>query len=130
MTPHDALRGLLQRYARAADERDVAALAALFHRDAEITGAGGTHTLIEWLETMRAPRAFPSSMHMIGEPLIVLDQESDRATLDTYAVVYQLSDPNSGSNDLTLGIRYLDEAVLQEDGWVIRRRRAQTLWMR
>ena len=69
-------------------------------------------------------------MHMIGDPLIVLDEGSDRATIDTYAVVYQLSDPNSGSNDLTLGIRYLDEAVLQEDGWVIRRRRAHTLWMR
>ncbi|HEY5251233.1 MAG TPA: nuclear transport factor 2 family protein [Acidimicrobiales bacterium] len=130
MTPYDALRELLQRYARAADERDVAALAALFHRDAEIIGAGGTHTLLQWLETMRAPRAFPSSMHMIGDPLIVLDEGSDRATIDTYAVVYQLSDPNSGSNDLTLGIRYLDEAVLQEDGWVIRRRRAHTLWMR
>src|ERR1035438_3325035 len=107
MTPHDALRELLQRYARAADERDVATLAALFHRDAEITGAGGTHSLIEWLETMRAPRAFPSSMHVIGDPLIVLEEGSNRATLDTYAVVYQLSDPNSAASDLTLGIRYL-----------------------
>lgn len=130
MTPHDALRELLQRYARAADERDVATLAALFHRDAEITGAGGTHSLIEWLETMRAPRAFPSSMHVIGDPLIVLEEGSNRATLDTYAVVYQLSDPNSAVSDLTLGIRYLDDAVLQEDGWVIRRRRAHTVWMR
>ena len=130
MTPHDALRELLQRYARAADERDVATLAALFHRDAEITGAGGTHSLIEWLETMRAPRAFPSSMHVIGDPLIVLEEGSNRATLDTYAVVYQLSDPNSAASDLTLGIRYLDDAVLQEDGWVIRRRRAHTVWMR
>jgi hypothetical protein len=130
VTPHDALRELLQRYARAADERNVAALAALFHREAEITGAGGTHTLLEWLETMRAPRAFPSSMHVIGDPLIVLDEGSDRATLDTYAVVYQLSDPSTAAGDLTLGIRYLDDVVLQEDGWVIRRRRAQTLWMR
>ncbi len=130
VTPHDALRELLQRYARAADERDIATLAALFHHDAEITGAGGTQTLLAWLETMRAPRAFPSSMHVIGDPLIVLDEGSDRATLDTYAVVYQLSDPASAAGDLTLGIRYLDDAVLLEDGWVIRRRRAHTLWMR
>ena len=59
MTAHDELRALLQRYARAADERDVDALAALFHPDAEITGARGAQTLDEWLETMRAPRSFP-----------------------------------------------------------------------
>jgi hypothetical protein len=120
----------MQRYARAADERDVAALTVLFHPDAEITGARGTQTLDEWLETMRAPRTFPSSMHLVGEPLIVLDEASDHATVDTYAVVYQLSDPGSGSNDLTLGIRYVDEAVVHEGRWVLRRRRAQTLWMR
>jgi hypothetical protein len=130
VTPHDELRALLQRYSRAADERDVSALAALFHPDAEITGARGTQTLEEWLETMRAPRTFPSSMHMIGDPLIVLDERSERATVDTYAVVYQLSDRGSGNNDLTLGIRYRDEAVIHESSWVVRRRRADTLWMR
>ena len=39
VNPRDALRELLQRYARAADDRDVTALAALFHPEAEITGA-------------------------------------------------------------------------------------------
>jgi hypothetical protein len=130
VTPHDALRDLLQRYSRAADERDVAALAALFHPDAEITGARGPQTLDEWLETMRAPRTFPTSMHMLGDPLIVLGDTSESALVDTYAVVYQLSDPGSGHDDLTLGIRYLDEAVVHDGRWVIRRRRAQTVWMR
>ena len=130
MTPHDALRELVQRYSRAADQRDIDALAALFHPEAEISGAGGPQTLDQWLATMRAPRAFPSSMHLMGDPLIVLDQGTDTATVDTYAVVYQLSDPGSGHDDLTLGIRYLDEAVLHDGRWVVRRRRAQTLWMR
>ena len=75
VTPHEELRALLQRYARAADERDVAALAELFHPDAEIVGSRGTQSLEEWLETMRAPRAFPTSMHMIGDPL---DRSSTR----------------------------------------------------
>jgi hypothetical protein len=130
VTPHDGLRDLVQRYSRAADERDVAALTALFHPEAEITGARGTQTLEQWLETMRAPRTFPSSMHMMGDPLIVLDDTSERATVDTYAVVYQLNDPGSGHSDLTLGIRYLDDAVVHEGRWVIRRRQAQTVWMR
>lgn len=130
MNPRDALRELLQRYARAADDRDVTTLAALFHPEAEITGAHGSQTLTEWLETMRGPRAFPTSMHLIADPLIALVPEGNEASLDTYAVVYQLSDPNTTSTDLTLGIRYLDDVIVYEDRWVIRRRHAQTLWMR
>jgi hypothetical protein len=129
MTPHDALRELLQRYARAADDRDITALASLFHPEAEIIGARGAQPLYDWLATMRAPRPFPSSMHLIGEPLTVVD-DSDHATMDTYAVVYQLSDQASADADLTLGIRYLDEAVVHDGRWVLRRRHARTLWMR
>jgi hypothetical protein len=120
----------MQRYARAADERDVDALAAVFHPAAQIIGSRGTQTVDEWLETMRAPRTFPSSMHMIGDPLIVIHDGQEQATVDSYAVVYQLSDPGPESRDLTLGIRYLDDAVVSDDLWVIRRRRALTLWMR
>ena len=130
MSPHDAFRELLQRYARAADDRDVPALTALFHPDAEIVGARGAQTLDQWLETMGGPRAFPSSMHMIGDPLITHESGAGHASLDTYAVVYQLSEPGSGIDDLTLGIRYLDAVVELDGRWVIRRRRAQTLWMR
>jgi hypothetical protein len=125
-TDHEALRALGQRYARAADERDVDALAALFHPDAVITGARGEQSLDQWLDAMRAPRTFPQSMHVLGDPLIELD--GDAARLDTYAVVYQLG--GEGQGDMTLGIRYLDEAVRGGAGWVIRRRTATTVWMR
>ncbi len=128
MSAHDELRALLQRYARAVDQRDIGALIELFHPDAEISGSSGRLSLDQWLETMRAPRAFPSSMHLIGEPLVTLEEGADVATLDTYAVVYQLGD--DGSGDLTLGIRYLDEAERSEGRWVFRRRTSETLWMR
>lgn len=127
---HEELRALVQRYARAADERDVATLATLFHPEAEVTGTRGTQGLDEWLDTMRAPRTFPTSMHMVGDPLIDLAPGADRAVLDTYAVVYQLSDPGSGNGDLTLGIRYVDDVERSGGRWVIRRRTATTLWMR
>jgi hypothetical protein len=126
----EELRSLLQRYARAADERDVDALAALFHPEAEVTGARGTQGIDEWLDTMRAPRTFPTSMHVLGDPLITLEPGAGRATLDTYAVIYQLSDLGSDGGDLTLGIRYLDDVERLSVGWVIRRRTARTLWMR
>ena len=130
MSDADELRNLLQRYARAADQRDVDALAALFHPDAVISGARGEQTLDAWLDTMRAPRTFPTSMHVLGDPLIELDVGGEQATLDTYAVVYQLGDRDAGDADLTLGIRYVDDAVRSADAWVILRRRAETLWMR
>lgn len=126
----EELRALQQRYARAADDRDLHALAEMFHPDAQITGARGTHTLHEWLETMRGPRAFPTSMHLIADPLIVVNDGEDHATVDSYAVVFQLSEPGSGSSDLTLGIRYLDDVVVHRGHWVILRRQAHTLWMR
>ncbi|HEX4245682.1 MAG TPA: nuclear transport factor 2 family protein [Acidimicrobiales bacterium] len=126
--PHDAVRGLIQRYARAVDQRDIDGLVELFHPDAEIAGAGGVQSLEEWLDTMRAPRAFPSSMHMIGEPLITGEAEAEEVAVDTYAVVYQLG--HEGSGDLTLGIRYLDDVVLYRGRWLFRRRTSHTLWMR
>jgi hypothetical protein len=127
---HDELRALVQRYARAADERDADALQELFHPDAQITGSSGTQSRDEWLTTMRVPRAFPTSMHIIADPLIELDASAEAATVDSYAIVFQLSDPGSGNGDLTLGIRYLDEVERHGGHWVIRRRLARTVWMR
>jgi hypothetical protein len=130
VTVADGLRALLQQYARAVDQRDLATLEALFHPDAELTGARGTQSLGEWLEGMRAPRTFPTSMHLIGEPLIDHDEDTDTATMDTYAVVYQLNDADRGNGDLTLGMRYLDRAERYGGHWVFRHRTSQTLWMR
>jgi hypothetical protein len=130
VTDHDELRALVQRYARAVDRRDIDALAALFDPGATIVGAAGSQTLDAWLEAMRGPRAFPTSMHLLGDPLIVVDDRTGTASLDTYAVVYQISDPASGHADLTLGIDYLDEVARVGGRWVITRREARTVWMR
>jgi hypothetical protein len=126
----EELRALLQRYARAADERDGEALAALFHPEAVIIGSRGSQALDEWLATMRGPRAFPLSMHVIADPLIALREDKRSADLDSYAVVFQLSEPSSGAADLTLGIRYLDHAVVHQGSWVFLRRQATTKWTR
>ena len=113
---HEELRALLQRYARAADERDVDALAALFHPDAEVTGARGTQTIGEWLDPCGRRGRFRPACTSWADPLIRLGPGPGEAVLDTYAVVYQLSDPASDLGDLTLGIRYLDDAVLYGAG--------------
>lgn len=130
MTAHDGIRTLMQRYARAVDDRDLVTLEALFHPQADITGARGSQTLAEWLETMRAPRSFPVSMHLLGEPLISHRDGSDEATADTYAVVHQIGDAAAGQGDLTLGMRYLDQLVVAGGRWVIRSRSSRVVWMR
>jgi hypothetical protein len=129
VTDADEIRALLQRYARAADDRDIESLASIFHPEARIAGARGEQSLGEWLESMRAPRAFPVSMHMLGDPLLEFDRR-DAARADTYAVVFQIGDPSSGGADLTLGIRYLDHLVRHEGRWVVLRRAATTVWTR
>jgi hypothetical protein len=78
---------------------------------------------------MSAPRTFPTSMHLLGDPLIELDGDDD-GLVDTYAVIFQLGDRDAGQSDLTLGLRYLDEVKRRDGRWVIRRRTARTLWMR
>jgi hypothetical protein len=125
---YEALRALGQRYARAADDRDVDELAALFHPDAVIDGARGVLGLADWLDTMRGPKSYPVSMHVLGDPLIELT--GDTAHLDTYAVVYQIGDRDTGQADLTLGMRYVDDAVRHDGRWVIHHRVARSLWMR
>jgi hypothetical protein len=129
-TPHDEIRQLLQRYARAVDDRDIEALSDLFHPEAEITGSRGTQSREEWLTDMRAPRSFPHSMHVIGEPLITLDGDEEQATADTYAVVYQLGDQGAGQADLTLGMRYRDRLAVLGGAWVIAHRHSTMAWMR
>ena len=129
---HEELRALNQRYSRAVDDRDVGELERLFRADAVITGVRGEQTFAEWIETIRGPRSFPVSMHVLGEPLIHLavgDDQPRTARLDTYAVVYQIG--GEGQSDMTLGIRYFDDVERTDAGdWVIARRDVKMLWMR
>ena len=122
MSAHEELRALVQRYARAADARDVPALEALFDPDAQIDGVRGPMPFPQWLDTMRAPRGEGYSMHMLGDPLIVLDEVAGTATLDTYGVVY--------APDRTLGMRYVDEVGRKDGRWRIRHRVSRVVWMR
>ena len=131
MNDHDALRALLQRYARATDDRDIEALATLFHPEALIVGARRlARTSTSGWNTCVRRACFPQSMHVLGDPLIDVDEESRSAHLDTYAVVYQLNDQASEGADLTLGMRYYDDAVVHRGNWVFSSRKIVTLWMR
>jgi hypothetical protein len=127
----EELRRLTQRYARAIDARDIDAVAALFDPQGSVDGARGGTTVPVYLDGLRTgERVFASSMHVLGDPLIKLEQGADAGRMDTYAVVYQLRPAGAPESELVLGIRYLDDVVRLGGGWVIHHRRAVTLWTR
>ena len=125
----EALRALVQRYARAADARDYDAMALLFHPDAEVDGLWGASPVDEYLAKMRTtPPSFDVSMHALGDPLIELVPGADVARLDTYGVVYQVGAREDGAN-MTMGMRYVDEVERRGSEWRIRRRRSEMRWV-
>ena len=127
----EQLRALGQRYARAVDARDYDALASLFHPDAIVDGLRGTAGITEYLATLRdTPASYERSMHVLGDPLIGFAPGAGRASLDTYAVVYQVGSLREGGADMTLGMRYLDEVEKRDGVWRILHRRTAMLWSR
>jgi uncharacterized protein (TIGR02246 family) len=126
----EALRNLGQRYARASDARDYDAVGALFHPDAVIDGLRGSSPLAEYLEMSRStPPAYTQSMHVLGDPLVALEVGADTATLDTYALVYQIGATSEGGGNATLGVRYLDVVERRDGEWRIRHRRTELRFM-
>jgi hypothetical protein len=129
----ESVRRFPQRYARAVDQRDHDALAALFDPDGTVDGTFGLESVADYLEGMRTRLGSGggTSMHLLGDPLVELAPGADTAHLDTYAVVYQL--PADG-DPFTLGMRYLDDLVrLTRDGgseWRIHHRTTERVWMR
>jgi hypothetical protein len=131
LVDREVLRQFPQRYARAADERDHAALAALFDPDGDVDGTFGEQPVADYLETMRSrPDTGGTSMHVLGDPLLDLEPGADTARMDTYAVVYQIPAPGRDGEHRTLGMRYVDDLVRHGNEWRIHHRVARMLWMR
>ena len=127
----EVLRRFPQRYARAVDERDHDALAALFDPDGSVDGTRGVQKVPDYLASMRnLPQSFTSSMHLLADPMIDLDAGADVARMDTYAVVFQTGPVSGEGADLTLGMRYVDDLVRLDGTWCIHHRVARMLWMR
>jgi hypothetical protein len=129
LVDREALRQFPQRYARAVDERNHEALAALFDPDGDVDGAFGQLPVPEYLATMRnRPDTGGRSMHVLADPLIDLQPGDNRARMDTYAVVHQIPAPDRDGEHRQLGMRYLDDLVRRDGNWRIHHRVARMLW--
>jgi SnoaL-like domain len=131
VTDLEQIRSLPQRYSRAIDARDIDAVGELFRPDAQVEGMRGTAPIAAYLDGLRsATSPFAACMHVLGDPLVTFTPGADVASSDTYAVVYQMREPGSSEDDLTLGMRYFDELARHGDTWVITHRRTANIWMR
>jgi 3-phenylpropionate/cinnamic acid dioxygenase small subunit len=117
-----AIEDLLVRYARGVDRRDLALVASCFTPDAAYEGSLGNGTIDIALGALRErmPR-YHSTMHLLTNHLIEL--HGDRATSETYALVYHRLEGEDEDEDFVVGVRYLDDLSRQPDGWRIVRRR-------
>ncbi|MDX2166959.1 MAG: nuclear transport factor 2 family protein [Deltaproteobacteria bacterium] len=117
-----AIQDLLARYAHGVDRRDLDTVAACFTPDAGYQGSLGTGTIAVALDALRdrMPR-YRTTMHFLTNVLIEL--HGDRASSETYALVYHRLEGEDEDEDFVVGVRYLDELTRFPDGWRITRRR-------
>jgi len=120
-----AIHDLLVRYASAVDRRDWPALAACFTPDAHADYGFFSGDLPSVVGAIRAGlEQFAHTMHFLGDQLI--EVAGATATSETYAVCYH----RRGDQDLTVGVRYLDDLVRRRGRWLIGRRVMTVEWQR
>lgn len=121
---------LAGRYAVAVDDRDAAALSALFAPDAEFVqppaltrGAGELVTVgAEAIAAtvLGATERLHATHHAVHQ--VVVDAEGDRGTGRVYCLAHHLYPGRDGMRDNAIAIRYRDAYVRIDGRWLIARR--------
>jgi ketosteroid isomerase-like protein len=127
-----ALGDLVERYARAVDARDAAALTACFCAGAVIDSSRGVTVPRDSFadETFAVLARWPVTQHLVTGQLVKFTDE-DHASGDVYGWAMQRSAARTpGADDFESGLRYTDAYVRTPSGWLIARRRIEQLWTR
>jgi hypothetical protein len=123
MSDHDQILDTLARYARGVDERDFAAVAALFTPDATIdySVSGGAKLtgaeLAGWLG--RSLAMFRMTQHLLGLPVIEVTGDSARTRVGVLATHVQTKLDGSETTAVLNGT-YRHEWSRTRSGWRIR----------
>jgi hypothetical protein len=131
------IRRLVDAYALAMDQADVAAFARLFVPDGALVvrslgrerplgvfsgpGPDGVGMIARLLGEL-----YRATLHHITTHEATID--GDRATGTTYCLAYHIVDDDDGRQLETLGVRYDEEFVRTTEGWRIGVREATRLW--
>jgi SnoaL-like domain len=129
------LRRLVDAYASAVDDRDGAAMAALFVPDGTLlVYEAGSHELSysyrgrAELATVAAEmeRLYERTFHFVGN--FVCRVDGDRATGTPYCVAQHLRDDGRGPQIVVMPVRYRDTYVRTPDGWRFEERICIVQW--
>ncbi|WP_263359292.1 nuclear transport factor 2 family protein [Acidicapsa ligni] len=131
-----ALRRLIDAWAHCADRRLAEQQASLFVQDGTILNYEGDpkthepHSTIKGRTAIRAALAvlntFTVTLHMNGQSDVII--KGDRAIGQTYCLVHQFTMENNQRKCQTLGIRYYDQFLRQENRWYYVERRLIIDW--
>ena len=131
-----AIRELVDAYAHCADRRDANGQMALFTEDTrflvfmDATAAEPTQEL-HGRESL-APvfdnlNTYAVTMHFNGQSTVWMN--GDGATGESYCLAHHLSVGQDGQRTMMIAsIRYLDEFVKQDGGWLFAERRLMVNW--
>jgi 3-phenylpropionate/cinnamic acid dioxygenase small subunit len=123
---------ILIRYARAVDARDWRALEQCFSPHATVQGTLQASEIAPYLEFLKASLdAYSSTMHVMANQHIEWQSDTDRASVETYALAYHVAkDAVDRAPTLTMGVVYHDEMVHEvPGGWRILHRRVTPRWI-
>lgn len=125
------IRRVLLRYARGIDRLDLDLVRACYHPDATDSHGSFTGTVDEfvtWVE--RVLRRYDATMHLLGNPLVELDDSGTTAAVETYGLAFHRAAGGPPERNLVTGFRFLDRFECRGDEWRIARRIATTEWSR
>ena len=131
-----ALRRLVDAWAHCADRRLAERQSELFVPDGTILNYEGDpnthepHSTIRGRAAIRSALAvlntFTVTLHLNGQSDVVLG--GDRATGETYCLVHQFTGEKDQRRCQTLGIRYYDQFLRQDNRWYFAERRLIIDW--
>jgi hypothetical protein len=131
-----ALRRLVDAWAHCADRRLAEEQANLFVPDGVIVNYEGDpnthppHSTIKGRAAIQSAlvvlNTFTVTLHMNGQSDVVL--HGDRAVGETYCLVHQFPEQNGERKCQTLGIRYYDQFLRQENRWYFVERKLVIDW--
>jgi SnoaL-like domain len=131
-----ALRRLVDAWAHCADRRLAEQQTNLFVPDGTILNYEGDpnthppHSTIKGRAAIRSALAvlntFTVTLHMNGQSEVMI--QGDRAIGETYCLVHQFTGQNDQRKCQTLGIRYYDQFLRQENRWYFAERKLVIDW--
>jgi hypothetical protein len=122
-----AVSQLVKIYALGIDMRDYALCRSAFSDDALMVGTQGSALIEAYLpKVYEGAAAFAATQHNITNQHVTIDRAD--ALVWSYAIAVHKAAPDSGRDDLTMGVQYRDTCRRFPAGWLITARTVVVQW--